>query len=191
MSPRTDMAQIRSDFGRPLVVAMLATALSLAALSGAFVWSWLNPPLDKILGPYPEQSVTNTREHIAVDGKTYDVAVLNYPDEAVVSVAGEKCSKVPAEVAGTVSWKPVFPNDASIVTSAGTGTRAAGCVSFRFDNRVPSPVAAYLTALHVEGVDLSLWRITGSEEPVSPPGLSQTWSTDLFAIRWSSGDATP
>jgi len=189
MSPRSDLRQIRTDFGRPLVLAMGATIISLAALAGAFVWSWANPPLDKILGPYPEQHVTLTREVLGIDGAVYDVPLLHYPDEAVVPVTGEKCSNVPVEVKGVVGWKPVVPNDATIVVSTGVGSRQAGCTSFTFDNRVPPEVARYLSALNADGIDVSLWRITGVETPVSPSGLDQTWQTELFAVSWGSNAA--
>lgn len=189
MSPLSDMRQIRDDFGRPLVMAMAVTAGALCMLAGAFVWSWANPPLPKVLGPYPEQHVTLTREVLGIDGAVYDVPLLHYPDQSVVPVMGEKCAKVPTEVKGAVGWKPVVPNDTTIVVSTGVGSRQAGCSSFQFDNRVPPEVAQYLSALNADGIDVSLWRITGVETPLSPVGLDQAWQTETFAISWGSNAA--
>lgn len=189
MSPRTDLAAMKADFGRPLVISVLLTLMSTAALLGAFTWSWLNPPLPKILGPYPEQQIPLAHERVVIDGATYAVPVLDYPANATLPVDGEKCTREDVEIVGQSGWNPEIPNDATITLSSGSTLRIKGCTTFHYDNRVPPEVATYLTALHLEGTDISLWRINGSETPVDPEGMVQTWTTEMFGIRYAGTDA--
>ena len=162
-SPEIRRRRIISRFG--IIIITIATTLILAGLASLIVDSLRWDPL----GEYP----------------SYPTIGL----EDTLVVTGIKCASGRIKVEGTVTWVSDEPPGSEIETGKNTGTRGPGCVNQTYRVSVPDEIVEQVKIFKSEGIEGSIWHLTGTETPVKSDGSQgepRTWITTSFRI--SSGD---
>ena len=176
-SPDIKRKRLMGRFG--IIVITIAITILLIAIiqSILYLFKW-NP-----LGEYPLQVVMNNQE--IVDGISYPTISL---DDTLV-VTGIKCASGRVKVEGTVTWVTDEPPGSEVETGKNTGTRGPGCVNQTYRVSVPDEIVEQVKIFKSEGIETSIWHLTGTETPIKSDGgegESRTWITTSFRIR--SGD---
>lgn len=131
------------------------------------------------LGEYPLQIVTNKQR--VLDGVSYPT--IDVSDTLIIT--GIKCANGRIKVEGTVSWVTDEPPGSELQVGTNTGTRGPGCVNQTYRVSVPDEVVERIDTFASEGIDSSIWHLTGTETPVKPDGTEgepRTWITTSFRI---------
>ena len=173
-SPEIRRRRIISRFG--IIIITIATTLILAGLASLIVDSLRWDPL----GEYPLQVVMNKQE--ILNGTSYPTIGL----EDTLVVTGIKCASGRIKVEGTVTWVSDEPPGSEIETGKNTGTRGPGCVNQTYRVSVPDEIVEQVKIFKSEGVEGSIWHLTGTETPVKSDGSKgepRTWITTSFRIR--------
>lgn len=173
-SPQIRRRAIVSRIG--IIVITVAMTLMLAGLASLIVDSLRWDPL----GEYPLQVVMNKQE--ILDGTSYPTISL---DDTLV-VNGIKCASGRVKVEGTVTWVTDEPPGSEIETGTNAGTRGPGCVNQTYRVSVPDEIVEQVKIFKSEGVEGSIWHLTGTETPVKSDGSKgepRTWITTSFRIR--------
>lgn len=173
-SPQIRRRVIVSRIG--IIVITVAMTLMLAGLASLIVDSLRWDPL----GEYPLQVVMNKQE--ILNGTSYPTISL---DDTLV-VTGIKCASGRVKVEGTVTWVTDEPPGSEIETGTNTGTRGPGCVNQTYRVSVPDEIMEQVKIFKSEGVEGSIWHLTGTETPVKSDGSKgepRTWITTSFRIR--------
>lgn len=168
-----------------LVVSVFSLVLTISIGVRGSPW---NP-----LGEYPTQQVKNR----SVTPSTYPAGssinlstAANGPNLYVnqdVEVEGTKCnaSSEVVEIVGTTQWVAIEPPGSIFVTGSGSSHRDPGCTTRNYKNPVPTVVKDRVNQLHEQGIDESIWQITGVETPVrddGDDGVKRVWQTDNFTL---------
>jgi len=173
-SPEMRRRRILSRLG--IIIITVAMTLTLAGLAFLVADSLRWDPL----GEYPLQVVMNNQE--ILDGTSYPTISL---DDTLV-VTGIKCASGRVKVEGTVTWVTDEPPGSEIETGTNSGTRGPGCVNQTYRVSVPDEIVEQVKIFKSEGVEGSIWHLTGTETPVKSDGSqgeSRTWITTSFRIR--------
>jgi len=169
--------RLRKAIGRfgIIVIAIAMTILVITLLqSFIYLFKW-NP-----LGEYPLQVVINKQE--IIDGISYPTIGVN--DTLVIN--GIKCADGRVNVEGTVIWVTDEPPGSEIKTGTNTGIRGPGCVNQTYRVSVPNEIVEQVRIFKLEGIETSIWHLTGFETPIKSDGSkgeSRTWITTSFRIR--------
>jgi hypothetical protein len=173
MAPAPSHTQRPQARVRWTLAALGVVLITLGAILGRYA---LQPtPFDPL--DLPRQTVLN-----AADPATGHPTV---PLDGDVRVRAKKCNTadVPILVSGLLSWQSVRPAGSIIEVGSGTTPRNPGCVVRRYSNPIPAEVIARTAQLLDRGEPYVLWRIVGTETPVtSGPSVTRTWSTQKFAV---------
>ena len=173
-SPEIRRRRILSRLG--IIIITVAMTLTLAGLASIVAGSLRWDPL----GEYPLQVVMNKQE--ILNGTSYPTIGL---DDTLV-VTGIKCASGRVKVEGTVTWVTDEPPGSEIETGTNTGTRGPGCVNQTYRVSVPDEIVEQVKIFKSEGVEGSIWHLTGTETPVKSDGSKgepRTWITTSFRIR--------
>ena len=173
-SPEIRRRRILSRLG--IIIITVAMTLTLAGLASIVAGSLRWDPL----GEYPLQVVMNKQE--ILNGTSYPTIGL---DDTLV-VTGIKCATGRIKVEGTVTWVSDEPPGSEIETGTNTGTRGPGCVNQTYRVSVPDEIVEQVKIFKSEGVEGSIWHLTGTETPVKSDGSKgepRTWITTSFRIR--------
>lgn len=173
-SPEIRRRRILSRLG--IIIITVAMTLTLAGLASLVASSLRWDPL----GEYPLQVVMNNQE--ILDGTSYPTIGL---DDTLV-VTGIKCASGRVKVEGTVTWVTDEPPGSEIETGTNTGIRGPGCVNQTYRVSVPDEIVEQVKIFKSEGVEGSIWHLTGTETPVKSDGSKgepRTWITTSFRIR--------
>jgi len=141
------------------LAAVSAFLVLLLVLEVAILVGLFEEPDWSPLGPYPVQDVVEI-------------------DETFVRVLGTKCSDEAVTVRGSFGWQRVDPPGFAVTLGEGTDQREAGCHTREFRNDVPTAVAE----VNQPG---DVWRILGSETPVTADGVEGVelgWETEPFVL---------
>ena len=173
-SPEIRRRRILSRLG--IIIITVAMTLTLAGLASLVAGSLRWDPL----GEYPLQVVMNNQE--ILDGTSYPTIGL---DDTLV-VTGIKCASGRVKVEGTVTWVTDEPPGSEIETGTNAGTRGPGCVNQTYRVSVPDEIVEQVKIFKSEGLETSIWHLTGTETPVKSDGTKgepRTWITTSFRIR--------
>lgn len=176
-SPDIKRRRALGRFGIIVITVAITLLLVLILQSFFYIFKW-DP-----LGEYPLQVVMNKQE--ILNGTSYPTIGI---DDTLV-VAGIKCATGRIKVEGTVTWVTDEPPGSEIETGTNTGTRGPGCVNQTYRVSVPNEIVEQVKIFKSEGVEESIWHLTGTETPVKSDGTTgepRTWITTSFRIR--SGD---
>lgn len=181
----------RKRFTEILAVAVIGSAIVFMLI--VLFSLWQEARIWDPLGDYPVQPVTsenniNLVEISALNPKYAEIGTPAIYLNQTIKSTGIKCVKDGEGVVGikgVLYWQSDRPPGKILEISKGVSRRGPGCVSYEFENEIPTKVREEIERLKAQGIHESTWRITGVEVPVKEngdEGAERTWETTSFVI---------